>query len=92
MCPLVFVSGLTGDGIAEAVDSIKPIFERRHKTIDSDELTEFLKKVMEKNPPKLLRDQKKPKVFSMRQVDANPPIFELLVNRILERTNNIKGN
>ena len=80
MCPLFFISGLTGEGLKEAIDSIKPIFERRHKTIPSEVLGEFLKKALAKNSPKLLRDQKKPKVFSLRQVDANPPIFELLVN------------
>jgi GTPase len=80
MCPLFFVSGLTGDGLKEAVDSIKPIFDRRHKTIPADDLKVFLKKVMLKNPPKLLRDQKKPKVTGLRQIADNPPMFELLVN------------
>jgi GTP-binding protein len=80
MSPLFFVSGLTGDGLSEAVGGIKPIFERRHKTIDAETLREFLKKVMEKNPPKLLRDQKKPKVMGLKQIDTNPPMFELLVN------------
>jgi len=80
MCPLFFVSGLTGEGLEEAVDAIKPIFERRKKTVDAEILKEFLKKVLEKNPPKLLRDQKKPKVTGLRQIATNPPMFELLVN------------
>lgn len=80
MCPLFFVSGLTGDGLKEAVDALKPIWERRHKTVDAETLKEFLKNVMQKNPPKLLRDQKKPKVFGLKQIDTNPPMFELLVN------------
>jgi GTP-binding protein len=79
-CPLFFVSGLTGDGLKEAVDAIKPIFERRHKTIEPEALKEFLQNVLKKNPPKLLRDQKKPKVFGLKQIAANPPMFELLVN------------
>lgn len=80
MCPLFFVSGLTGDGVSEAVEAIKPIFERRHKTITDEALKEFLNTVMEKNPPKLLRDQKKPKIFGLKQIAANPPMFELSVN------------
>jgi len=80
MCPLFFVSGLTGDGLKEAVNAIKPIWDRRHKTIEPDELKEFLQNVIKKNPPKLLRDQKKPKVFGLKQIAANPPLFELLVN------------
>ncbi len=80
MCPLFFVSGLTGEGLKEAVDTIKPIWERRHKTVDAEALKSFLKTVLEKNPPKLLRDQKKPKVIGLRQIATNPPMFELLVN------------
>jgi GTP-binding protein len=80
MCPLFFVSGLTGDGLKDAVDSIKPIFDRRLKTTGSEALKDFLDKLMKKNPPKLLRDQKKPKVFSLGQIGTNPPAFELVVN------------
>ena len=80
MCPLFFVSGLTGDGLNEVLDAVKPIYDRRMKTIDQEALTEFLKKLMIKNPPKLLRDQKKPKVFSLHQIDNNPPTFQLIVN------------
>jgi predicted GTPase len=74
------VSGKTGAGIEEAVSAIKPIFDRRHKTIDDETLKGFLANAMKKNPPKLLRDQKTPKVFGLHQLGANPPHFELLVN------------
>ncbi len=80
MCPLFFVSAQTGDGLSEAIAAIEPIYQRRQKQIDDETLKEFLKKVLEKNPPKLLRDQKKPKVFSLKQTATNPPMFELLVN------------
>jgi len=80
MCPLIFVSALDGEGIDEALKAIQPIFEARNKTIPDDELKEFLFKVMKKNPPKLLRDQKKPKVTGLKQIDVNPPKFELYVN------------
>ncbi len=80
MSPLIFVSALDGEGIDEALQAIKPIYEARHKTIPQPELTEFLAKVMKKNPPKLLRDQKKPKVTGLKQIATNPPMFELAVN------------
>ncbi len=35
---------------------------------------------MKASPPKLLRDQKPPKVTGLKQLDTNPPIFELSVN------------
>lgn len=80
MSPVFFVSGLTGDGVFDALKAVKPIYERRHKTIEQEVLTDFLKKKMAKNPPKLLRDQKPPKVTGLRQIATNPPGFELLVN------------
>ena len=80
MCPLIFVSAQEGEGIDEAISAIKPIFERRHKVIDAETLKKFLDKILKNNPPKLLRDQKKPKVFSISQTASNPPQFELVVN------------
>ena len=80
MCPLIFVSAVDGEGINEALKAIAPIFEARAKTIEPDKLKSFLADVMKKNEPKLLRDQKKPKVMGLKQLDVNPPKFELLVN------------
>ena len=80
MAPLFFVSSKTGEGLNEALEAIEPIFARRHKKIDQEVLTELLKKKMKINPPKLLRDQKPPKVYGLKQIDSNPPKFELLVN------------
>ena len=50
------------------------------KTVDEETLKAFLAKKLKQNEPKLLRDQKKPKVFGLKQIDTNPPHFELLVN------------
>ncbi len=80
MCPAFFVSAVSGEGLDEALSAIKKIFEDRHKTIDDETLKTFLAKKMKINPPKLLRDQKPPKVLALRQTDTNPPLFELLVN------------
>ncbi len=80
MCPLIFVSAVSGKGLDEAISALKPIYDRRHKLADEQSLNDFLQKLLKKNPPKLLRDQRKPKVFSLRQTDVNPPAFELFVN------------
>ncbi len=80
MCPAFFVSAKTGEGLEEALASIKPIYQSRRKTIDQETLNAFLAKKLKINPPKLLRDQKKPKVTGLRQIATNPPLFELLVN------------
>lgn len=80
MCPMFFVSAVTGNGVEEALEAVKPIYEARHKQVPQEELDALLAKKMKQNEPKLLRDQKKPKVFGLTQIDTNPPLFELYVN------------
>lgn len=80
MSPLFLVSGKTGAGIDELLKAIKPIYETRQKVVGQAQLDVLLEKTLKQNPPKLLRDQKKPKVLGLRQTGANPPAFELLVN------------
>ena len=80
MCPAFFVSAKNGQGLPEALAAVKPIYEARNKQIDSQVLAEYLSKKLKTNPPKLLRDQKRPKVFSLHQVGTNPPTFQMLVN------------
>lgn len=80
MCPMFTVSADTGEGLKEALEAIKPIYEARQKEIEPMLLDNLLNKKMRQNPPKLLRDQKKPKVFNLNQIATNPPLFELVVN------------
>ena len=80
MCPLLFVSAIDGEGLEEVAANIKTIYEARHKQLDQEVLTDFLQKKMKINPPKLLRDQKKPKVTGLMQMATNPPAFQLMVN------------
>ncbi len=80
MCPLFFVSAVTSDGLDEVLNSVEPIWQRRNKTVEPETLKDLLKKKMKENPPKLLRDQKPPKVLGLNQLETNPPLFELVVN------------
>ncbi len=80
MCPVFFVSAASGQGLEEAIKAIKPIYDARQKRIDDEALEKFLQKKLKQAPPRRLLDQKIPKVFSLRQIDVSPPMFELLVN------------
>jgi GTP-binding protein len=90
MCPVYFVSGLTGEGLSEALKQIKPIYEARHKTVTPEALQKLLTKWMKLNPPKRLKDQKLPKILGLTQIDTNPPKFELLVNHTPAVTENFR--
>lgn len=78
--PVFFVSANTGEGLEEALGAIRPIYDNRLKEVAQEDLDKVLAQTMKTNPPKLLRDQKKPKVYGLSQVATNPPMFELLVN------------
>lgn len=80
MCPVYFVSGLTGEGITDALKNIKPIYERRHKEVSQEDLDALFKKWMKIAPPKRLLDQKEPKAYGLKQIAVDPPKFEILVN------------
>ncbi|MCC7356304.1 MAG: ribosome biogenesis GTPase Der [Candidatus Doudnabacteria bacterium] len=80
MSPMFFISAKDNTGIDDLLESIKPIYINRHKEVVREDLEHLLTKVLKQNPPKLLRDQKKPKVFGLKQLATNPPMFELLVN------------
>ena len=79
--PVFTLSAKTGKGIKEAIDAIKPIYENRQKVIPQEKLDMVLAQTIKTNPPKRLRDQREPKVHGLTQVDTNPPLFRLEVNR-----------
>lgn len=80
MCPVFFVSGKTGEGLSDAITAVKKIDESRKQVVDPEALKDLLARRKKQNPPKRLMDQKEPKVYSLAQVETNPPKFELLVN------------
>lgn len=79
--PVFLVSAKNGKGIKDAIEAIKPIYENRQRHIDDEKLQIVLEQTLKTNPPKRLRDQREPKIYSMTQIADNPPNFQLLVNR-----------
>lgn len=79
--PMFLVSAETGEGLDEALAAIKPIYENRLKEIAQEDLDKVLAQTMKTNPPKRLRDQREPKVYGLSQVETNPPLFKLVVNK-----------
>jgi GTPase len=79
--PMFLVSAKTGKGLKEALAAIKPIYDNRLKEVPQEELDLVLGQTLKTNPPKRLRDQREPKVYSLSQVETNPPLFKLVVNK-----------
>ncbi len=78
--PLFFTSTVTGENIDEVIAAVKPIADNRKKEIEQEQLDALLASSLEKFPPILQRDQRKPKVYSLSQIGTEPPTFELVVN------------
>ncbi len=78
--PLIFISAEKGENINEVVAAIKPIYENRKKVADQEDIDRVLRNSLTHNPPKLLRDQRQPKVIGLTQIDVDPPTFQLQVN------------
>lgn len=79
--PVFMVSAKNGKGVKEVIDAIKPIYENRQKVIPQESLDLVLQQTLKTNPPKRMRDQREPKVYSLTQLETNPPSFKLEVNR-----------
>ena len=79
MSPLFFVSGLTGDGLTEAV-SASNRFLNAGKKLRRRNLKEIFKEAHVKKPAQTFARPKKAQSLWPQANDTNPPIFELLVN------------
>jgi GTPase len=78
--PAVPISAKDGTGVKEVLQYISKIEANRNKRVDNQELSEFFFGKLKLRQPQRLRDERVPKVFSLRQEDVNPPVFIMTVN------------
>ncbi|GAC1413505.1 MAG: ribosome biogenesis GTPase Der [Candidatus Doudnabacteria bacterium] len=78
--PAVSVSAKNGQGITEILDFILKIEETRHKTIDDETMRDFFFAKQKQREPQRIRDERVPKVYSLKQIASNPPVFLMAVN------------
>lgn len=78
--PAVPVSASKGDGVPAILDYILEIEKNRRKVFDDQTISDFLARKIKDNPPKRVRDERVPKIYSLRQEGSNPPSFLMSVN------------
>lgn len=78
--PAISTSAKNGDGISEVLDYILKIVANRNKTIDDETVATFFKAKLKQRQPQRIRDERIPKVWSLKQKSINPPIFNMVVN------------
>lgn len=77
--PIMFVSGKTGLHVHKIFPLIMQIWQARHTTIGVKALEAFLREATSKKLPSRGKGTRHPKLLGIRQLNANPPIFELAV-------------
>ncbi len=77
--PIIFVSGLTGYRTHQIFATLKHIWQARHLTIPDTALQHFLKIATYEHRPSRGKGTRHPELTAMRQIDTNPPVFELFV-------------
>jgi GTP-binding protein len=77
--PILFVSGKSGYRAHQIFETLIEVWNARHKMIKEDELRTFLKHATYDHRPSRGKGTRHPELTGMRQIDINPPVFELYV-------------
>lgn len=78
--PIQFISAKTGLHVKKLFPMIDQLAEEKFRKIPTSDLNQVLEKVMQKNPPPLVRG-KRFKTYYATQVSSSPPTFILFVNQ-----------
>lgn len=80
--PIVFCSTITKRGIKNILSRILAIKKERERMIEEKTLDGFFRIIIKKHPPTAARrGVKHPYIYSLKQINTNPPLFEITVDR-----------
>lgn len=77
--PIVFVSAKTSYRIHQLFPLIKQAWEERHIELSEETCEEFIRYVIKQHLPSRGKGVHHPKILGFRQININPPIFELFI-------------
>lgn len=77
--PMVFVSGKTGYRVHQIFPLIMKAWQARETKIPVKALEYFIKQVTSQHRPSKGKGTRHPKILGMRQLDSNPPVFEMMI-------------
>ncbi|HYE22276.1 MAG TPA: ribosome biogenesis GTPase Der [Verrucomicrobiae bacterium] len=78
--PVVFTSSKVGHGLVKMLELAQSAFAAGNRQIDNDLLDQFLDDVLRKHTPEKMQDERDPKIYNLKQIATNPPVFKLTVN------------
>jgi len=77
--PILLTSGLTGYRVHQVFPLIIQAWKARHTEIDSDILGNFMRKATREHRPSRGKGTRHPEIVGFRQIDTNPPRFEMFI-------------
>jgi GTPase len=78
--PVVFTSGLAGIGLDLVLKFAYDVYNTANKEVDSDALDTFLDNILKAHMPGKMTDERKPKIYNIKQASVRPPTFRITVN------------
>jgi len=77
--PIQFTSALTGEKVKKVLDLILKISEQRQLQLSDSQLSHFLNRIVKLHRPTKGKGTKHPRIYSLKQISANPPKFEIRI-------------
>lgn len=77
--PITFVSALNSKGMYTMLPLIKKVYAARHRMLTPEELQPFFETVIRAHRPLRGRGTRFPKLLGFKQIDTNPPVFQLVI-------------
>lgn len=75
--PIIYVSAKTKKHVLRIFPKLMKVNEERQRWVDPVELDFALQRIIRRHLPTKGKGSKKPEVKSLKQVEANPPVFQL---------------
>ncbi len=77
--PIIFTSALTKQRTQMMLAKAVELYEKRFTKISDSALQKFLKKIISKHPPARGKGAGHPYIYHLKQVDINPPTFQITI-------------
>jgi GTP-binding protein len=77
--PIVFVSGKTSYSVHKILPLIMQAWQARHTEVPVTALEAFLKNATREHRPARGKGTRHPEIMGIRQLNANPPVIELMI-------------
>lgn len=77
--PIIFTSALTKQRTHTILNKAIELYKKRFTKISDSALQKFLKKIINKHPPARGKGAGHPYIYHIKQVDINPPAFQITI-------------